>query len=208
MKVIAIAQQKGGAGKTTLAMNLAVAAHERGRRVLILDMDPQQSILRWHELRGRAPDVIATNERDLAAYVAAAAENDVDWLVIDTAPKSEASIRRAAEAADLLLMPCQPSKLDRHAVGDTVETVRATRTPAAFVLNNCIVTSKLVETTVEDLVGNYDVPIAPAALGKRTAFVAALEDNQAVLEYEPRGKAAAEVRALYRFVCKKIGEKP
>ncbi|MEQ8824279.1 MAG: ParA family partition ATPase [Filomicrobium sp.] len=208
MKTIAIAQQKGGAGKTTLTMNLAIAAHQKRKRVLILDIDPQQSSLDWHESRSAPPNVLAATEKDLETLVKEAFESLYDFLIIDTAPKSESSIRVAAEKADLVLMPCQPSKLDRQAIGDTVSTVTLTRTPAWIVLNNCIVTSKLVETTVEELSKSYDTPIAPVALGKRAAFAAALEEDQAVLEFEPRGKAAEEVRALYKFVCKQLGIKP
>ncbi|WP_426036934.1 ParA family protein [Cypionkella sp. TWP1-2-1b2] len=137
MKTIVIAAQKGGAGKTTLARNLAVAASQDGRDVLCLDLDPQGSLRAWWE--GRDADAPSTLDRDPAPDVLRAtlnaAQAQFDLCIIDTPPAAPEWLTEALGAADLVLIPVRPSPDDLRAVGATIAAVNAARVPFAFALS-------------------------------------------------------------------------
>ena len=137
MKTIVIAAQKGGAGKTALASNLAVAASQDGRNVLCLDLDPQGSLRAWWE--GRDADVPSILDRDPAPDVLRAtlnaAQAQFDLCIIDTPPAALEWLAEALGAADLVLIPVRPSPDDLRAVGATIAAVNAARVPFAFALS-------------------------------------------------------------------------
>ena len=137
MKTIVIAAQKGGAGKTTLARNLAVAASQDGRAVLCLDLDPQGSLRAWWE--GRDADGPSMLDRDPAPDVLRAtlnaAQAQFDLCIIDTPPAAPEWLAEALGAADLVLIPVRPSPDDLRAVGATIAAVNAARVPFAFALS-------------------------------------------------------------------------
>ena len=137
MKTIVIAAQKGGAGKTTLARNLAVAASQDGRTVLCLDLDPQGSLRAWWE--GREADAPAMLDRDPAPHALRAtlnaAQAQFDLCIIDTPPAAPEWLAEALGSADLVLIPVRPSPDDLRAVGATLAAVNAARVPFAFALS-------------------------------------------------------------------------
>lgn len=137
MKTIVIAAQKGGAGKTTLARNLAVAASQDGRDVLCLDLDPQGSLRAWWE--GRDADGPSMLDRDPAPDVLRAtlnaAQAQFDLCIIDTPPAAPEWLAEALGAADLVLIPVRPSPDDLRAIGATIAAVNAARVPFAFALS-------------------------------------------------------------------------
>jgi chromosome partitioning protein len=117
MKVVAIESQKGGVGKTTLAINLGVAAELDGKPAAIIDLDPQVSATRWKELRpDTGPAVVSAQANRLKQILATAEEGGAKLVIIDTAPNSEGSILIAARCADLVLIPCKAGILDLHAI--------------------------------------------------------------------------------------------
>jgi chromosome partitioning protein len=195
--VITVAQQKGGAGKSTLAANLAVALAEGGARVALLDADPQQSLARWHGLRG-------TNARPLAFEapqgwrVEGALDRhrrSADVVVIDTPPHAETEARLAIRAANLVLVPIQPSLPDLWASEATFKLAEAERRPHRIVLNRMPHAGRLREVVLDEL-ARRKAPVLDARLGNRNAFAAAFALGLGVTESEPRGTAAAEIRAL------------
>lgn len=112
MLTLAVISQKGGAGRTTLALNLAVAAHLEGETALVVDLDPQASAAAWHDSRGRdGPLVVSAQAMRLEEVLALAVEHGAAVAMIDTAPHSEAAALAAARAADLVLIPCRPGDL-------------------------------------------------------------------------------------------------
>ncbi|MGE0290004.1 MAG: ParA family partition ATPase [Hyphomicrobiaceae bacterium] len=204
MKTIALLSQKGGSGKTTISLNLAIAATLKGESAVVIDLDPQQSAARWSRLRSAdAPVILPGHGPNLADLIARARDGGADLVIIDTAPKSESTSLIAAKLADLVLIPCQPSNLDLDAIADTVNIATLAGTPATFVLNNCRASSGLADQAEEALAG-YRLPIAPVRLGNRVAYVKSLADGQGVLEHEPRGRAAHEITQLFGAICKQV----
>ena len=139
MKTIAVISQKGGAGKTTLAINLAGAAEAEGLSTIIIDLDPQASAKIWARLRDKeTPVVICTVPKMLGEAIATAREHGADVCIIDTAPHSETAALEAAKAADVVLIPCRTSMIDLQAVESTVAIVQLAKQPEAMFLINCV----------------------------------------------------------------------
>lgn len=197
MKTIALVSQKGGSGKTTLSLNLAIAAANARKNVVVIDLDPQQSAVRWARLRkDEAPVIVSAHAPNLPQLIEQAKGAAADLVVIDTAPKSESASLVAAKLADLILIPCQPSSLDLDAVADTVNIAKLAGKPAAFVLNGCKAGSSLTDMAA-DALGDYGLPIMPVRIGSRVAFIKSLTQGQGVVEFEPRGPSAKEIQDLY-----------
>ncbi len=195
--VIAVAQQKGGAGKSTLAANLAVALAE-GAPVALLDTDPQQSLARWHAIRvaeGHAPLSFDTPSGWRVGNVLDRLRRQDGFVVLDTPPQVEADAARALRAADLVLVPLQPSLPDLWASEATVKIAEAERRPWRYVLNRVPPQSRVADVVSEEL-ARRGAPVLDSRLGNRTAFATAFATGQGVTEAQPRSLAAAEVRAL------------
>ena len=136
MKTIAVLSQKGGAGKTTLAVHLADEATAQGKRVLLMDLDPQGSAVLWGRARGdRAPDISPVHEAAFPSEVRRAEAEGYDFLFIDTSPHSDRGALLAARAAKLVLVPCRPAMFDLGAIEATLDLCRLARSPAVVVVN-------------------------------------------------------------------------
>lgn len=205
MQTIAIISQKGGTGKTTLALNLAVAAELSGLSSAIIDLDPQASAKEWSKSRGvETPVVISAHSSQLGEVLDAARENGADLSVIDTAPHSERDALAAARAADLILIPCRPAILDLRAMTSTKELAELAHTPALAVVNAAPPRGHLADEAGEAIRG-YGLEMAPVTIAHRAAFVHSLTVGQTVLEYEPNSKAAQEVNDLFVHACQHVG---
>ena len=205
MKTIAILSQKGGSGKTTLALHLAVAAHQDGKTAVIADLDEQASATMWHKARkDPLPHVQPTHSAALEQFAAEAERQGVDFLFIDTAPQSDKPAINAAEAADMILIICKPSVMDLRAIQNTIRLTRlADLKPGAkifTVLTQIEPFGKLHEEARTTL-NKLGVNVLSDGLGRRVAYHHGLIDGQTALEYEPEGKAAQEVRTLYKKIC-------
>ncbi len=201
MQTIAVVSQKGGAGKTTLAVHLAAEA-ARSSVALILDTDPQATASRWAEWRGGGdPEVIDCGAPSLlAGKLAKAAELGADLAVIDTPPHADAMARRAAGLADLILIPCRPRAFDLAAVEATAELVRSSRRPAFVVLNAGPPRAPLIYREAAELItGGFGLPIAPVVLPERAAFHHSAAAGRTAPEHDVAGKAAGEIRALWAW---------
>ncbi|MFC7522145.1 ParA family partition ATPase [Xanthomonas populi] len=199
MKTIAIAVQKGGAGKTTIAVHLAVAAQQAGLRVALADTDPQGSAKAWAETRkDEKLEVVAITSANVGAAVQAAAEEGYDLLIVDT-PHASAGIAAALEHADLALMPVRPSLLDLAAAPASIRLLQASGKPGAFILSSAPIRASETREVEREL-ASTGIPVLDTVIHDRTAYRRALAHGQAVGEYEPAGKAAFEIRALWREV--------
>jgi chromosome partitioning protein len=201
MKTIAIVSQKGGAGKTTLALHVATAAEASGIRSVIIDLDPQASAAGWNESRrGDAPVVVSLPHTRLSQGLQAAADGGARLVVIDTAPHSESAATASIRAADLVLIPCRAGILDLRAIGTTAELVKLAQKPAYVVLNAMPPRATQLLADARAAVEVHGLSVAPVALQQRAAFAHSLTAGLTAPEYEPNGKAGEEVVALFAWV--------
>lgn len=206
MPTIAIISQKGGAGKTTLALHLAAAAQGAGRIALVVDTDPQATASQWASWRQDAPpEVIDSPPPRLAAKVAAALGQGADLVVIDTPPHADSAARAAAEIADLILIPCRPSAFDLAAIQTSAKLAQLLRKPAFVVFTAGPPNAPRVYEEAGELVDGYGTPPCPVVLPDRAAYRHASAEGRSVTEFEPDGKAANDVRDLYKWTCRQLG---
>jgi chromosome partitioning protein len=204
MKTLAILSQKGGAGKTTLALHLAVAGVQAKRQAAVIYLDPQASAMGWKDSRSQeTPVVVSAPPGRLSQVLATAEQNGADLAILDTAPHSESTALAAARAADLILIPCRPAILDLRAISFTVDVAKLASTPAVVVLNAVPSRGHLSEEA-SSAIASYGMEVAPVSIGHRAAYVHALTAGQAAQEYETQGKAAKEIKSLYRWICKHV----
>ena len=200
LQTIAFFSQKGGSGKTTLAVHAAVAAQESGKRVVIIDTDSQKSATTWGVARTTATPVVATAAAtDLVRVLDAAREEQMTVAIVDTAPHAAPDAARIVRSVDLVVIPCRPSAFDIAAVSGAVDIVKAAGSSAVFVLSACPTRSPEVAETREILFG-YGLPIAPVEIMERRAFARAVATGRAVTEFESNGKAANEIRMLWEWL--------
>jgi len=202
--IVALLNQKGGVGKTTLALHLAGAWARQGRRVTVIDADPQGSALDWSEQRAREGGTrlfgVLGLARDTLHREAPEIARDVDHVVIDGPPRIAGLMRSALLAADLVLVPAQPSPLDGWASGEMLNLIREARIfrpelVARFVLNRCAARTVIARET-GDALAEHDPPVLAARIGQRVAFADAARTGQLVFEVESGGAAAREITAL------------
>jgi chromosome partitioning protein len=200
-KTITVAQQKGGAGKTTIAAQLAVALVEAGYRVGMVDIDPQGSLSMWNEVRQN----LVPGKFGGIAFIKASGwrlpteldrlRRDTDVVLVDSPPHNETDVRIAVRAADLIVVPIQPSPMDLWATQATLELARKERSSAVMVFNRTPAKGKLVDA-VRKKIREFEVVVAEAVLGNRVAFAASMMEGKGVVESNPRHAAAKEIRAL------------
>ena len=204
MKTIAILSQKGGAGKTTLAVNLATAAQLAKKQTVIIDIDPQASATGWGDSRlSETPIVISAQPSRLQKVIEAANENGADFVFIDTSPHSESGALAAARLADFILIPCRPAILDLRAISNTIDIVKLAACKAAVVLT-CVPPRGSLAHEAAQAIASYNVELAPIHIGHRASFIHSLTTGQSVLEYEPNGKAMEEINKLYKWIIKQL----
>jgi chromosome partitioning protein len=201
MYTVALIAQKGGTGKTTLAVSLAVAAGQVGMTALIVDLDPQATACNWKDRRKlESPVVIDAQPSRLAAALEKAEENGVDFAVIDTPARSEQSALAAAKVADLVLIPCRPQAYDLETIPNTKEILAlAGHTPALAILNAVPAFGNRHEQARE-LLNRLQIPVCPFTLGNRAVFGDSGAVGQAPQEYDRSGKGASEILQVYKYV--------
>jgi len=202
--IVAFLNQKGGVGKTTLALHLAGQWAREGRRVTVIDADPQGSALDWSVQRAREglPRLFGVIglARDTLHHEAPALAQGVDHVVIDGPPRVAALLRSALLAANLVLLPAQPSPFDGWASAEMLRILEEARLfrpdlLARFVLNRCAARTVIARETRLALVGHEPAALM-ARIGQRVAFADAARTGRLVCDLRPHGIAAREIAAL------------
>ena len=208
MKTLAILSRKGGSGKTTLAVNLAVAAERAGHRVAIVDLDSQASASEWSDWReAETPAVISIHSARLPQALHKLRQNGVTFCILDTPPKIEEIAADAAKAADLAIVPTKLGAFDLKAIEKTIYVGNKAKCPMRLVFNAVRARSSMLYPA-KRAVQVYGVPLSPCFVGDRVDFSHALIEGLSAMEYDPKGKASIEIQALFRYIVKRNGGRP
>ncbi|WFU33627.1 ParA family partition ATPase [Bradyrhizobium brasilense] len=208
--IVALLNQKGGVGRTTLALHLAGEWALRGRRVTVIDADPQGSALDWSKQRARENGSrlfgVVGLARDTLHREAPEIARTADYVVIDGPPRAAGLMRSALLAADLVLIPVQPSPLDGWASAEMLSLLREARIyrpqlTARFVLNRCDARSVIARETTKAL-ADHEPPALVSTIGQRVVFADAAQSGRLVFELAEESAAAREIAALAAEVAR------
>ena len=210
MKTVAILAQKGGVGKTTLTVNLAVAAMQQGLSVAVIDFDPQGSADYWQMLRnhnGRGEgtvEVITKPIGRLESQIGDVQAKGYDLVFIDTPPKSGDIGSGVCKMSDLVLIPTQPSTVDYDAIAPTMDAAENTHRPAFVIINGAHPTGTRGIEAAKFIKKEMEFDVAPVIIARRAAFQDAFTLGLGVTEYKPDDKAAMEIRRLFSFIADQL----
>jgi chromosome partitioning protein len=207
-RIITIAQQKGGSGKTTLAVTLATAFLEMGKTVALLDTDPQGSLGKWFMKRmddhGENPKLLLSTATAWGiSYELRSLSDKADVVIVDTPPKADSDLRPALRAADLILVPLSASHVDIWATQDVLDLADRAGKRACIVMNRTRSGTRL-GVEVEEAVREMDADILEAKLGNRIAFAESLGQGLGVIETKRTSVAATEAKNLAEDVLSRL----
>lgn len=205
MPVIAIVSQKGGSGKTTLALHLATCAAYKKQQTCVIDTDPQATAAAWGDWRGDfLPAVVTSPPARLSRTIQKAQSEGVELIVIDTPPHAEAAMREAIKAADMVLIPTRPRAFDLHALEGIADMVNYTGTPAHVVLNGVPANASRMIENAKQQAKDLGLDTCPVTFGDRAHFHRSSANGEVASEIDANGKAAGEVDALWKWVKKAL----
>lgn len=217
MTSVALLMQKGGSGKTTTATNLAVAAKAAGASVVLVDLDPQGSASTWHAVRQEAmatghpqfhgdqsqSQSIALEVANAATLARTLSKHRKSLVIIDTPPHNSSLTATVLELVDLAIVPVRPSAFDLAAVSDTADVIKRSRCPMVGSVLNGAIPQSTVGVEVGQALAEAGLPVV-GQLHQRVVFQHAAAAGQGVVEYEPRGRAAEEVIALWNALADQL----
>jgi chromosome partitioning protein len=204
MHIIAVASQKGGSGKTTLAGHLAVQADRAGAGpVALVDTDPQGSLSEWWNARSAETPLFArTSTGRLQADIERMRQLGIKLLVVDTPPAIEATISEVISLSDLVVIPARPSPHDLRAAGATVELIERLGKPMIFVINSAVLRARITSEAVMAL--SQHGTLAPVIIHHRTGFAASMIDGRTVMEVPGEARSAQEIAQLWDYISARI----
>jgi chromosome partitioning protein len=208
MHVVAVLSEKGGTGKTTVAVHLAVASKLAGLDAVIIDLDPQASAADWADRRESSPEAVAIPPARLAKLLADLRANEVQLVFVDTGRDSNNAGYTAAQAADLVLIPCQPSGFDFRALTRTTDLCKLAGKRPFVILNGLQPGATKAEADAREALITYECDLAPVALHRRAAYRQASIVSRTAQETEPGSPAAEETEQLYHWVAQQLSLSP
>lgn len=206
LRVITLANPKGGVGKTTICSALAVRAAQESRRVALLDLDPQESLASWWTRRGKTKNPKLFEVDAAVEAIELLISEGWDWVLIDTGPARIELIESGVAVSDLVLVPTRPSAFDIEQATLCVELCESHRKPHAFVLNHAPSGAKLTRSSVKFLQQNGGTVI-DAPITFRTSYMAAATVGKSGPEVEKGDVARREIDALWLAVKKLVAER-
>lgn len=207
MKIIAVAINKGGAGKTMVAKCLSTAAAHSGLNVLVLDMDTQQNATQWGRRRKEInplPVVRFSTENDLPDELSRAEQAGCDLVIIDTPPGRSSETPAAVEAADLIVVPFAPEVDHYEGIPRIVRLARTTSKPAVGVLNLAEPNSQWEEATARGVLAGIGLALAPAVLHRFKVHKDASLKGMTAQELDANSRAAADIANLWKFIYSEL----
>jgi chromosome partitioning protein len=203
-KTLAILSEKGGAGKTTTVIHIAVAALLMGQEVAVIDLDPQASAADWCDRRGGAPEAVTIPPARLEKLLGELRGNDVDLVIVDTPREANNAAYTAAQCADLVLIPLQPGGFDYRALTRTLDICRLAHKTPYVILNGMRPGAHRAEADARETVAAMQCAVAPVVFHERAAYRTASITTKTAQETDPDSIAAAEIRALYMWVAQQL----
>ena len=210
-KVITISQQKGGTGKTTLAVHLALAFIEyHNLKVAIIDTDPQGSLGKWFMIRSEnkiANDNLTFKTASLwgAQYESKTLKKDHDVVIIDTPPKIESDARPSIEASDLVLIPMSPSHVDFWATEAIIDIAKKANKKIMIQINRANQRSKLIIKT-NDYIKSLNVPSVDTIIGNRQIYASSMGEGKTAIEKQRKGSAVDEIKKLTDKILQELNQ--
>jgi chromosome partitioning protein len=206
MKVVVVASQKGGVGKTTLTGHLAVAAASKGHHVCIIDSDPQGSLSSWWNEREKQDiSFVPSSLNDLDEVLKKLRNAKVDFVLIDTPPSITNTIDVVVELADLVIVPTRASPHDLRALSATMDIINLNNKKMFFVVNGAANRARITTEAVIEL--SQHGPVCPAVIYQRTEFATSMIDGRTVLDVNNKSKSASEIAELWIYVNKQLHKK-
>jgi chromosome partitioning protein len=202
VKVLAVIGQKGGSGKTTTALGLAVAASQAGQAVAVIDLDPQATAANWSDRRGdENPAIVSCQVSRLGQVLDAATKKGAQLAIIDTPGKSTDALIAAAKVADFVLMPLQPQLFDIETLAGLKDVLTLAGNPRSAVLVNRAPVQGKRHTETQEAAAAQGFTVCPVVIFSRAAHGDAGNLGKTAAEYDPKSKAAQEMSALYEYIA-------
>lgn len=210
-KVLTIAQQKGGSGKTTIAAHIAVCLIQNGAKVALVDIDPQGSLSYWHKLRTQQKQdqnlefIVSAGWR--LESVVRGLKGKCDYIIIDAPPHTDIEAKTAIRVADLLVIPMQPSPTDLWATKATLEFAESENIVTKILLNRFVANSKTASVVIESFSNSFGTSMLKSSLGNRVAFSNCFLTGCTVTETTPKSQASVEVKNLLSELLELVNKK-